>query len=824
MIKNYIVIALRNLSRHKLYAAINIGGMAVGLAAAVLIVLFVRDELSYDKWIPGHEQIYRIHSTFDIPGRSPFRTVRSAGRILPAMMERFPDIERGVRLINFGQTVYLDGEAFDERMMLADEEFFDLFELPFAEGTAESAFAEARSLVLSEASARKYFGDQPALGETLNMKLGGEMREYRVSGVLANLPGNTHLRFDIIGRIVPSDFVNNSSLLDTWTSVNTYGYFRLAKGANIAEIERQMPAFLESVVPVPAGMDVVVNDFYELSFMPVADIYLGAKAQAADMGDMRRLGDMSAVITFSAVAALILVIATINFMNLSTARSSLRAREVSMRKVLGAERKQLVFQFLGESVVTTAIALTISLALVELALPWFNAFLGKTLSLPYIGGSGLLPVLVGMALVVGIIGGLYPAFYLTGFRPAKILKANQSADSDGNGNLRSLLVVLQFAISIGLIVSTAVIYGQSLYAKNLDLGFDKENKLVLRGLGGVDATTAQTLIQELKRHPDVTDAVLSSDVPTDNWENNTGFSFLTDEGTQNYLLNYIAVDYGFMEAYGVEPIAGRLFSKDFGADNLPTAAERGPEYVSSIILDSAATRLLGIADPADAIGKIITSGLAGEDMVTFTIIGVVPDMQFRSAHYGVQPSVFWRRPASFDNLTVAFSETDYPGFIAEVEALWARVLPDARIDHHLLNELIAAQYYDEDQQAVMFAVFSGLAIIIANLGLYGLAAFSAERRTKEIGLRKVLGAGVLDIVRLLVWQFSKPVLAANLIAWPVAWYFLSDWLDGFVFRIDLGPVPFAIAGVGALVIAWATIGGHAYRVALTKPVNALRYE
>ncbi|MCH8863515.1 MAG: ABC transporter permease [Proteobacteria bacterium] len=824
MIKNYIVIALRNISRHKLYAAINIGGLALGLAAAALIALFVRDELSYDNWIPGHEQIYRIHSTFEIPGRSPFRTVRSAGRILPAMMERFPGIEEGVRMVNFGRTVYLDGEAFDERMMLADAEFFDLFDLPFAEGDAESAFTGTRSVILSQALAHKYFGDQPALGEILNMKWGDEMREYRVGGVLANLPGNTHLRFGMIGRIVPSDFVNNPGVLDTWTSVNTYGYFRLAKGANIAEIERQVPAFLDSVVPAPADMDVAVSDFYKLSFMRVADIYLGAKAQAADMGDMRRLGDMSAVITFSAVAILILAIATINFMNLSTARASLRAREVSMRKVLGAERKQLVFQFLGESVVTTAIALTISLALVELALPWFNAFLGKTLSLPYIGGSSLLPVLVGMALVVGLIGGLYPAFYLTGFRPAKILRANQSADSDGNGRFRSLLVVLQFAISIGLIVSTAVIYGQSLYAKNLDLGFDKENKLVLRGLGGVDATTAQTLIQELKRHPDVTDAVLSSDVPTDNWENNARFSFLTDEGAQNYLLNYVAVDYGFMEAYAVEPIAGRLFSKDFGADNLPTAAERGPEYVSSIILNSAATRLLGIIDPADAIGKIITSGLAGEDMVTFTIIGVVPDMQFRSAHYGVQPSVFWRRPASFDNLTVAFSETDYPGFIAEVEALWTRVLPDARIDHHLLDDLIAAQYYDEDQQATMFAAFSGLAIIIASLGLYGLAAFSAERRTREIGLRKVLGAGVMDIVQLLVWQFSKPVLLANLIAWPLAWYFMADWLTGFEYRMTLNPALFAGAGASALFIAWITVAGHAFRVARANPINALRCE
>lgn len=824
MLKNYITTALRTLLKSKLYAFINIFGLAVGLSAAVLISLFVRDELSYDKWIPGQENIYRLHTTFNLPGRSPFRTVRSAGRILPAMMERFPDIEKSVRIVTFGQIVYRDGEAFSERVVVADQSLFEIFDLPFVAGDAESAFADTTSIILSESQAHKFFGDTPALGRILSMNVNAEMRDYRVSGVIADLPENTHLSLDIIARIVPADFANAPNILDTWTSVNTYGYFRLAEGADIAEIERQLPAFLKAVVPQEGFGDMKIGEIYHLFTMPLADIHLGAKDQAGDIGDMRPLGEMSAVVTFSAVAALILLIATINFMNLSTARASLRAREISLRKVLGAERKQLVFQFLGESIITTVIALAIALAMVELALPWFNDFLDKSLSFAYAGGDGMLTEMIAMALVVGVVGGLYPAFYLTAFRPAKILKANQSADGDGNGNFRNLMVVLQFAISIGLIVSTAVVYSQSLYAKNLDLGFDRENKLVLRGLAGVSGTTAETLMQQLKQHPDVTDVVLSSDVPTDNNENNTGISFLTEEGRQEYILNYIAIDFGFLEAYGVKPLAGRSFSPEFGTDTLPPRSERGPEYSGSLILNRAATRRLGFSSPADAIGKIISMGDAGDDLVNFTIVGVIPDIQFRSAHHDIQPTMYFRRTGFMDDITVVFRTSDYAAFVADIENLWKQLIPDVPVNHSLLEDLIAAQYYSEDRQATMFAAFSGLAIIIASLGLYGLAAFSAERRTKEIGLRKMLGADVMDIIRLLVWQFSKPVLVANLIAWPVAWYYLSDWLTGFEYRMSLNPALFAGAGAVALVIAWATVAGHAARVARTNPIHALRYE
>jgi putative ABC transport system permease protein len=830
MIKNYLTSAYRNIIKNRLFAIINIGGLAVGLAACILILLFVRDEVSYDSWLPGSDGIYRMHSTFTMPGRPEFKTVRSAGRIAYSVPDNVPEAGAVTRILQVSPTVLKDGDAFQEMISMVDPNFFDVFDLPFAEGSKETALPDLSSAVLSESMARKYFGDEPPIGQTLTLCcLANQHIEVRVTGVIRDIPRNSHLDLDLITLINREAFRNMGAMLESWTSVNVYTYFTLAEGFSLDELETGIMRLLRTNISIPENAPVSsVDEFYGISFISAADIHLEAREQASDMGDMRPLGDRTTLYALLSVAALVLAIASINFMNLASARATQRAREVSLRKVLGARRKQLIFQFIGESIIVTLMGFVLALALVELALPLYNDFLQRELALNFATEPSILAGLLAAALLIGVISGIYPAFVLSGFRPARILKANQSADPEGQSGIRLLLVVTQFAISIGLVVTTAVIYSQTSLVKSSSLGFEQENRLILRGLGRSAVADKQTaLLNDILALPGVTSAAPSSDVPTDNFENTDLVQVLGQEEGGTIILNVASAGYGFMETYGIAPLFGRTFSREFGTDEFIASTDPEVQARATAVVNRSATRQLGFNRPEDALGALLSATAFGGDEGVFEIVGVVPDFRFRSFKYGVQPTYYVNAPSEFSSLTIAYGASEnVDQLVGEIQAIWKQHAPSVPFLYEFMSETIRQQYASEDLQFTLFASFAGLAIFVACLGMFGLASYSAARRIKEIGLRKILGASVLDIVRLLVWQFSKPVLVANLVAWPVAGYFMMDWLQGFELRLSLEFVMFLFvaAGAMALFVAWATVAAQATSVARSSPIEALRYE
>ena len=827
MIKSYILLAVRNIVKDKLYAFINLSGLAIGLAASLLILLFVQSELSYDGWLSDADRIYRLHSRFEIPGRSPFVTVRSSGPMAEVMPLEFGEIEAAARLNFVTATILRDGEPFTQTLALVDPSLFDVLDLPVVAGNREAMLQEIGSLVLSETTARKYFGDGPALGQSLSVCcVRSQVVDMKVTGILKDLPENTHLALSMLTPINKEAFADIPWMFENWTSVNNYTYFKLRDGADPAAMEARFPAFLDKHIDVGDDAPVErISEMHTLDLMNILEIHLSAGPAAGDMGGIKALGSNALVIGLSLIAALIMTIAAINYMNLATARSTARAREISMRKVLGANRRSIVFQFLGESVLTSLLAMLLALMLVEVSLPYFSAFVERTMSLTQFGTWQLVVTLAAIVVGLGVFSGLYPALYLSGFRPSNVLQSDKTGGTAGHFWLRNGLVTFQFAVSIGLIIITLIVFWQTDHAKNMELGFDRNNKLVIQNAGQAGGRAEMNALKnEISRHPDVISAVYSSDVPTQNNENNTGVRVPSPDGTSSYVANLIAVDFGFFESYGISQVAGRLFDEKYGTDSLVGTDDDEELVRASVILNEEAVRQYGLGTPREAIGRTVLASLFEAENIEFTVTGVVPDIQFRSARYGVRPTLYLVSPQRMGRLTVTFRVRDPAALAAEIETIWKRLVPNRPMRTNFLNQMVEAQYVQEDRQTTIFLTFSVLAVIIAALGLYGLASYSVERRTKEITIRKVLGAEVGDIVRLLMWSLSGPVLIANLLAWPVSGYLMQQWLAGFEHRIAMNPVLFLLAGLAAMVIAWITVGGHAFRVARAKPAIALRYE
>jgi putative ABC transport system permease protein len=834
MFKNYLISALRHIVKNRLFTVINVLGLAIGMMSCILIALFVRDEMSYDTFLPDGDRVVRLHTAYyDSADRPPFLTVRSAGRMMEALRTyAASDIEAGVRLFFNGTTILKGSDAFTETMVHADASFFDVLDLPFAQGSAETSFRNIGDFLVTEETALKYFGRTDVVGETLtNCCIGGEQL-LKISGVLKDLPEASHLDFDMLFVMNPKIFEPFPNILDTWNSVNVFTYFKLRPGSTAAGLKDRVYTWLdnESVFKDNPNIDGKPSNFIKPNVMPLLDLHLNAIHDAGNLGDIKAMGDSSTVTIFIGVAILVLLIASINFMNLSTAKASQRAREVALRKVMGASRKQVAVQFLGEAVGIACFALILALVAVEIMLPLYNDVLGKQLVLDWASELPLFGGMVTAAVAVGLISGSYPAAYLSGYMPARILQSNKSNETSGTAGFRAALVVAQFAISIGLVTCTAVVYGQTMYAKSLDLGYSHQGKLALTSVGNINnSQETETLRQALEKIPGVTSVVMSSEVPSQDNQNNTGFKLIDAEGgaaNQPVILNIHSIGYDFLESYDIKPIAGRGFDRDYGSDavgNDPVA--EGEVGSASLVLNESAVRMLGIASPEEAIGKMVNARVFRIGHYNFTIVGVIPDMYFRSVKFGVRASAYWLSPTSFRGATISFSTNDIPNLTTNIERVWKEQQPQTPIAYEFLSDMIAAQYDLENRQAQLFAAFSVLAIVIACLGLYGLASFMAEQRTKEIGIRKVLGATIRDIVQLLVWQFSRPVLIANLLAWPVAWYFLSGWLE--TFRYSIGDsyilVVALVSGLVALLIAWVTVAGRAYGVARTNPISALRH-
>lgn len=829
MFRNYINVALRNLVKHKLYSAINIIGLAVGLAACILIMLFVRDELSYDKFWKDADQIQRLHTTFNIPGREPFVTVVAMGPAKAALAQYFKEeISHTTRFNGMRVVLKYNDKVFNERIHWTDPETAEMFDFKVVAGDLQATLDDKASIAINKSFAKKYFGGMDPIGQVFTVTVQELKRDYRVGAVYEDIPNNSVLNMQAMVKIDEKDFENQTWLFTQWFSVNNNIFYKLKDGVDPQRVRGRLDDFTNKIIPFDGGAfgakDSIASDFLSLTSLNLPDIQL----TPSGLGEMKPTGSMTNVLIFSAIAGLILVIACINFMNLATAKSTQRAREVALRKVLGAERKQLVFQFLGESILLAVIGLLIGIVLVELFLPFYNDFLGKSLEFIY-SDPMTIGVLVGLIATIGLVGGVYPALVLSGFRPAYVLKANKSAENSGSVALRSILVIFQFAVSISLIIGASVVYGQKIYATSMDPGFNKDNLLIVRGTSrqGINDNQA-ALKQQIQKLPNAVSVTFGGDTPSNGNENNTSITIPRAEVSQSLLIGQQTVDYEYFETYGINFLSGRDYSRDFARDALPSTRDvkEGTVLESNIIVNESALGRFGFGSPTEALGKVIAMGRGNNNISShLKIVGVVTDTHFQSLRTVVRPEIYILRENNQQNLTIRYSGSPIE-MVEGVKEIWQSLAPDVPFRHQFVDEAMAEEFTEETSIAQMLGVFSSLAVIVACLGLYGLASFTAERRTKEIGVRKIMGARVRDIVGLLVWQFSKPVLIANLIAWPLTAWGMLTWLENFPNRLEaIWLLPICImAGLVALIIAWGTVGGNAAKVARSNPIKALRYE
>ena len=830
MWRNYWTVAVRALAKSRTYSVINIAGLAIGMAACVMILLYINYERSYDKWLPDVENTYQLQAWYPHPKDSePAFLQMSAYVTKGAILKDFPQVTHAVYALSSAPVFMKDGQATPtENYLVTDDDFLKVVSLPLVAGTTLPA---ADTAVVTQEEAIKRYGTDQVVGRTLSVISKGVTHDFKITGVLRNVPKNSSMKINAILRVDFNNyFANEPRFLTCWGCQSGWVYLKLRPGADVKAMEAQMPAWEKRNIPDEPNGGIRFNqgDDQDWHFVNLRDDHLG-KAQG---GAMTPGNDRRSIATFAIIAILILGMAVVNFTNLATARASQRAREVALRKVLGATRTQLIVQFVAESILISAVAMLLALALVELLVKPFAAFLDADLALDYVGSGGILLPAIGLTLLVGIVSGLYPAFFLSRFQPAQVLKANRSAaETPGSGRLRTALVIAQFAVSIGLIICTAVIYGQTVYARSVDPGYKRDHILQVDNMNRYQLLAkSETILEQMRRVPGVQAVGLTDiGVATDN-QSNTG---LIPPGSNTQVtIGQYAVDEGFRDAMGLKLVAGRWFDPNRPADDetLDFPIQKEQEIALArrginVVMNELAVKRLGFKSPQDAIGKVVKSELfePGTGMVDITIIGVVGDSRFRTVRTPIEPIMFQNVNKGPGWMIIRY-RGDPATVEAAIERQWKQITNDVPFEAKFSEDIIKKLYKAEDARAQIFAAFSLLAVIIGCLGLFGLAAFTAERRTKEIGIRKVLGARTRDIVQLLVWQFSRPVIIANVIAWPVAWWLMRDWLNGFDQRISLTPVPFLIAAFVALGIAIATVVGHSVRVARANPIHALRYE
>ena len=774
--------------------------------------MFVQYESSFDKQWASAERTYRVTRDFS---SNNLRLATIAPPIGPLLAEDFPEIEGFTRAMGAGDIgMSVDEQQFmAESIAIADPNIFDFFAFEVLHGDAATALEQPTNFVLTRSAAERYFGTENPVGRRANFM--GQV-EATVAAVIEDLPSNTHMRFDMLISIRSIPLMLGPDALENWGNNSYYTYLRLPEGYDPDDLSSRFPAFIDK------HQGEGRSEGTSLNLQRLTDIHLTSNRDS----EWRENGSIATVYTFSAVALVILLIACINFMNLTTARSTQRAKEVGMRKVVGATRGQLIFQFLGESTVLVALAMLLAVAIVELALPFFAAFLELPLSFTPADPQTLVTLIVGV-LVVGLVAGSYPAFYLSQFRPVEVLKGQASGGN--SGLLRKGLVVFQFATSIALLIATGVVIAQMQYVRSFDLGYNKANTIVMPMPYFAELwETYEPLKTELETHPDIKTAVYSSRVPgmlnLDSGGYVRGDEQITDDTIVG--ISDIKVDYQWFDHYDVRFLAGRAFRENERRIEMPS--EETPVTQGAAILNESAARRLGWS-PQEAVGQIVreltNSGL--ERFIEREVVGVIPDIHFASLHNEMKATIYAEPNPIFGRwLSVKIDARDPESAIRHLEEVWARILPSDPVSWQFLDDNFAALYRSEQRQGQMFGMFSGFAIFVATLGLFGLASFTTERRTKEIGIRKVMGASVRDIVLLLTRDFTGLVLLANVIAWPAAFYFMSQWLNRFVYKAPFGEWAWLFVGsaVVALAVAWVTIAVQASRAATARPVMALRYE
>jgi len=810
MIKNYLRSAIRNITRHKFISFINIFGLTIGLTCCMLILLYIVNELSYDRFNTNAKDIYRVTRSFNTAdGVVTLHLGAVAPPFGPLLKNEFPDIKKVTRIYSGGSIVmrYKEKLLTERDTYFADENFFDFFTTKMIKGDAARGLTDPNCVMMTEELARKYFGDEDPINKEVRLD---NQVNFKVTGIYKSFPANAQFHPQMLlsfNTLKDSTIYGEKQLHTNWGNNSFFTYLLMPEGYNIDRIASAFPAFLDKYVHFPGQP----GNFHEsknskLHIQKFLDIHLHSHLD----DELDQNGDIKRVYIFSAIALFILLIACINYMNLSTARSTLRAKEIGIRKVIGAQQKEIITQFLSESVLITCFSLILALIITWLLIPMINKFSDLNLSFSNLYEPQVLIPILLLPFVVGLISGIYPAIFMSSFKPVKVLKGIIKVGS-GNVSFRKVLVVVQFSISIILIVATTIVFQQLRYVQQKSLGFDKEHILTM-GNPFSESQFEAFKNEVIKNNPDIKELGRSSRIPSGRLLDNQGVSVFEGSTAKQISadLKYINTDYGFIPTYGMKMASGRNFSRDFGTDS------------NNYVINTTAVKVLGFKTSENAVGKDIAyGGVKGK------VVGVVNDFHFESLHQNIVPLLMRMPPFANNNynrLSIKIGGHNINSSIDTIQEAWRKAQPEVPFEYTFLDERFQRLYNSEQQQGSLFTMFAFIAIFIACLGLFGLSAFTITQRVKEIGVRKVLGASVSQIVVELSKDFLKLVLMASIIALPVAWYCMSKWLLDFAFRVSIQWWVFVMAGFIALVIAFVTISFQSIKAATANPVKSLRSE
>jgi putative ABC transport system permease protein len=798
MLKNYFKIAFRNLWRNKIYSAINILGLSLGLTCAILLYLYVQDELSFDRHFEQSDRIYRAINHFKSlnPKNSGLDyTPFTSGLLAETMKKEFPEIEYATRVFFTEQRMLIEYQGikiFENKTAAADTEFFQIFPFKLSAGNPKTCLNEPFVIVLTHSLAQKIFGNSKnALNKTLKIN----DQAYRVSGVMEDVPLNTHFTFNALGSF--KSIASNQDFTANWGNNSFYTYFKLKNQAKITDLNRKLPIIAQKYTAKIYKEEQIDA---QIETQPVVDIHLKSNY----FGEISKNGSLAYVYTFSIIAVFVLLIAAVNYMNLATARSLGRAREVGIRKLVGSFRSQLMGQFLIESIILSYIALIISLLMIEILLPSFNQLAGKDLELNYLKDWWILPSLLIIGLILGVFSGSYPAFFLSRFNPVEVLKGKFGNKREGLA-LRKSLVVIQFAISITLIIATWLIYEQVNFMRNRDLGFQKDQVILIGGNDSTFYRKSQVLKNELLKNPQIQGVGITSIIPGV-WMNNSTFKIKKNGQEETVVADNFGIDEHFIQAMGIKLIAGRNFD-----------AKNKTESQKSVIINETFAREMGWKNPIGQKIQIFDNNQA-------QVVGVVKDFYFRSLYQKLNKTLMFYFPDNRQSLMVRISPQNAQATADYVQKTFEKVETKFPYSGYFLNQNFLKNYIDDEKRGQVFLIFAGLAIFIACMGLFGLASFTITQRTQEIGIRKVLGASIGSLLVLLTRDFLILVIIAFTIASPLAYYFADQWLQAFPYRVHISGIIFFYSGSIAFLIALFTITYQAIQASLRNPIEALRCE
>jgi putative ABC transport system permease protein len=809
MFSSFVKTAIRNIFRHKSYVLINIIGLSVGIACSLLILLFIRHELSFDKFNEKYDRIYRIVLDGKM-GETEIKGAYTPAPMAKTLVSDFPEVEAAIRMERWNEVLIRieDRKYVEKNVMLADSSFFGIFSIPLLRGNPDKVLAEPHTLVLTEKIASKYFGKEDPIGKQL--RISSDTSIYTITGVMGEVPENSHFDFSILISFLSHWRAND----DFWLSNNFPTYVLLKKGASAAEFEKKMPALVEKYVGPQVvqtlGIDLeqfaATGNRYGFFVQPLSDIHLNPSIEQ----DFRPPTDRKYIYIFTLVSLIIIIVACINYMNLATARSVNRSREVGMRKVVGSSRRLLVWQFLLESVILCLISLAFALILVELMLPYYNKLLEIKLDMQYFDRWYTIPGLLLLTLLIGVFSGSYPALFLASFKPVSVLYGKLNLGLS-NVQIRRGLVVLQFVITICLIFSSIVIYRQIRFMVNKDLGFDKEMQFVI---SRTDALRKKIVSfrQEIEKLPGVIGSTNSTMVPGYP-NNNNAFQIEGKPTEQTYLMQVNWTDYDFLKTYGITMKEGRYFSPDFSSDTL------------SMVINERAIEEFGITDTFGT--RFIEPAREGEQKRYYNVVGVVKDFHYQSLRERINPCVFILKPPEWDwtgYITIRLAPENTKNTIKEIEKTWNSFTGNEPLEYFFLDDNFRKFYFEEIRTSRIAVAFSILAIIIACLGLFGLTSLATELRAREIGIRKVMGSSINRIIILFARETVFLILIATLPAWIIGYFLMKQWLMNFHFHIAFQPWEFLAAFILALFVALITICYRTYRAASVNPANVLKYE